>query len=181
MTNPKVYLYHTSFKHLITHNETRSHKWIYSLVSIFFGFLVGFLIMLCVNPANAGAGFATLIAGGLPYKMQSVGNILFNSAPLIGVGLAVAVSSKAGIFNIGGSGQYTVGGATALIVANLINPYVPWSHNMPSRGNDCRCYLGFDSCFVEKSFQCQYCRLRHYDELYCRLFHRNYSQKRQLV
>ncbi len=125
MTNPKVYFYHNSFKHLITHNETRSNKWIYSLVSIFFGFLVGFLIMLCVNPANAGAGFATLIAGGLPYKMQSVGNVLFNSAPLIGVGLAVAVSSKAGIFNIGGSGQYTVGGATALIVANLINPYVP--------------------------------------------------------
>lgn len=93
---------------------------LFSVLSIFFGFLLGFLVMIAVNPGQALEGFSTLIAGGVPNGLQSIGNILFNCTPLIGAGLAVAIASKAGVFNIGGSGQFTFGGCMALIVANLL-------------------------------------------------------------
>lgn len=125
MTDLRVMKYRNQFRSVLFSREKRAHTWIYSLISIALGFLMGLLIMLIVNPSNAGEGFSTLITGGIPNGLQSIGNVLFNTAPLIGVGLAVAVSSKAGIFNIGGSGQYTVGACASLIVANLINPYVP--------------------------------------------------------
>lgn len=125
MTKTQILKYKGELKHLYQKGE-KQHTWIFSFVSIALGFLIGFLVMLCVNPKNAGQGFALLLTGGFNNGfLYSLGNILFNCTPFIGVGLAVAISSKAGVFNIGGSGQYIVGGGTALIVANLINNYVP--------------------------------------------------------
>jgi simple sugar transport system permease protein len=46
---------------------------------------------------------------------------LLNATPLILVGLAVAFAFRAGMFNIGGQGQYTVGGIVAVWVGSSFN------------------------------------------------------------
>lgn len=98
---------------------------LFSIISILIGLLFGFLLMVITNPKNAVSGFSALLFGGIPSGMASIGNILSNATPLIGVGLAVAISSKAGIFNIGGSGQFTMGGLCALVLANFMKNTVP--------------------------------------------------------
>lgn len=100
-------------------------SFIFSIISILIGLGLGYLVMLASNPSRANEGFAQLITGGVPLGLTSIGNILFDCTPLIGVGLAVAIASKAGVFNIGGSGQYTMGGCIALIIANLLGNNVP--------------------------------------------------------
>jgi len=46
---------------------------------------------------------------------------LLNATPLVLVGLAVAFAFRAGMFNIGGQGQYTVGGIVAVWVGSSFN------------------------------------------------------------
>jgi simple sugar transport system permease protein len=96
-----------------------------SLISILFGLLVGFIIMLAVNPENAIGGLVKLMTGGSATS-QMLGNTFFKAAPLILAGLAVAFAFKTGLFNIGVSGQFMVAGAAALYVANLVTLPAPW-------------------------------------------------------
>ncbi len=54
-------------------------------------------------------------------RATAAGNLqqtLLNATPLILVGLAVAFAFRAGMFNIGGQGQYTVGGIVAVWVGS---------------------------------------------------------------
>ena len=53
-----------------------------------------------------------------------VGNVLYRAAPLVMVGLAVAFAYQVGLFNIGASGQYTIGAFLALTCA--IELQMPW-------------------------------------------------------
>jgi general nucleoside transport system permease protein len=64
-------------------------------------------------PWVSGSGRATA-AGNLQQT-------LLNATPLILVGLAVAFAFRAGMFNIGGQGQYTVGGIVAVWVGSSFN------------------------------------------------------------
>ncbi|MFA7725171.1 MAG: hypothetical protein WCX25_03695 [Candidatus Izemoplasmatales bacterium] len=96
-----------------------------SVISILFGLLVGFLIMLAVNPENALGGLAKLLTGGSATP-QMMGNTFFKAGPLILVGLAVAFAFKTGLFNIGVSGQFMVSGVATLYVANLVVLPAPW-------------------------------------------------------
>jgi len=90
-----------------------------SVYAILFGFLVGFLIMLIVNPSNALPGFGALLTAVFR-SSSGFGNVLFKAAPLILVGLSVGFAFKTGLFNIGASGQFMIGGVAALYVANLL-------------------------------------------------------------
>ena len=76
-----------------------------SVTSICIGLLFGLLLLLLLNPGNALAGMGNLLSKGF----TDVGNVLYRAAPLIMVGLAVAFAYQVGLFNIGASGQYTVG------------------------------------------------------------------------
>lgn len=84
------------------------------------GVLIGFIIMLLTasNLSNAFNGLWKLLTGGLQ-SQSMIGNVLFSAAPLILVGLSVAFAFKTGMFNIGASGQFMIGGIFALYVANL--------------------------------------------------------------
>jgi len=105
-----------------------------SFMAILAGLLVGFIVMLAVSkdtmtgqwdPANAWAGLMKVITGGAQ-TLQSLGNVFFKAAPLILVGLSVGFAFKTGLFNIGGSGQFMVGGIASLYVANLVVMPAPW-------------------------------------------------------
>ncbi|HWR38973.1 MAG TPA: ABC transporter permease [Patescibacteria group bacterium] len=68
-----------------------------------------FLIAIDKNPLTV---YLTMLAFGLG-RMDSIAAILFNATPLIFSGLAVAISFKAGMFNIGVEGQYFIGAVCA--------------------------------------------------------------------
>ena len=91
-----------------------------SVLSILVGLLFGFLLLLMLNAKNALPGMANLLTTGA----SDPGNVLYRAAPLIMVGLSVAFAYKVGLFNIGASGQYTVGTFLALFCA--ITLQLPW-------------------------------------------------------
>ena len=96
-----------------------------ALLCILIGLLVGFLVLVAINPAHAwGDGFVRILKGGFHDAPYGVGKELANAAPLIMTGLSVAFAFKTGLFNIGASGQYTMGAFFALLCA--IQFQMPW-------------------------------------------------------
>ena len=81
-----------------------------ALLCILIGLLVGFIVLLIINPEHAwDQGFVRIIQGGFYDFPYGVGRTLVNGAPLIMTGLSVAFAFKTGLFNIGAAGQYTLG------------------------------------------------------------------------
>ena len=121
-----------------------------SLVAILVGMLAGGVIILIVGLTNpslgikgAWEGIRLVVAGlfstgrdtsgGLTFGFNSAsfGNMLFRAVPLIMTGLSVALGNKAGLFNIGASGQYLAGTAASLITAlslptNIFPTWLVW-------------------------------------------------------
>lgn len=94
-----------------------------SVVSICIGLLMGLILLLCFNAPAAGQGFQSLISAGFR-SSDKFAKVLYQAAPLIMTGLSVGFAFKTGLFNIGATGQYTVGAAFALIGA--IEFQLPW-------------------------------------------------------
>ncbi|MDD2427621.1 MAG: ABC transporter permease, partial [Eubacteriales bacterium] len=88
-----------------------------SLMAILTGLLVGVIILLIANPSRAGQGLITILRGGLTGSPTQFGQAIATSIPIIMTGLSVAFAYKAGLFNIGASGQFMVGGVCAVYVA----------------------------------------------------------------
>lgn len=83
-----------------------------ALMAIVLGLIFGFLVMLAAAPANAVAGFRYVLMGGL----GRIGDVFYFATPILMTGLAVGFAFKMGLFNIGASGQYTMGMFFALYV-----------------------------------------------------------------
>lgn len=84
-----------------------------ALVAVFLGLIIGFFVMLIALPANALIGFRHIIVGGL----NRIGDVFYYATPILMTGLSVGFANKMGLFNIGASGQYTMGMYFALYVA----------------------------------------------------------------
>ncbi|MFW6318814.1 MAG: ABC transporter permease [Bacillota bacterium] len=87
-----------------------------SVLAIIGGLLVGLLIMLIVSPSSAFEGLITITFGGLNDGLTSIGSMLYYGTPLILTGLSVAFAFRTGLFNIGATGQLTVGAFTAVFI-----------------------------------------------------------------
>lgn len=85
-----------------------------SFISIIFGLIFGFVFLLIVNPGNALHGMGQMMGTGFG-SLAKFGKVLYQAAPLLMTGLSVAFAFKTGLFNIGATGQYTVGGVLAII------------------------------------------------------------------
>jgi len=83
-----------------------------ALLAIALGLIVGFLVMLVADPSNAVKGFNSVLSGGL----RRIGDVFYFATPILMTGLAVGFAFKMGLFNIGASGQYTMGMYFALYV-----------------------------------------------------------------
>ncbi|WP_128426254.1 ABC transporter permease [Gudongella oleilytica] len=83
-----------------------------ALMAIVLGLIFGFFVMLAAAPANAVAGFRYVLMGGL----GRIGDVFYFATPILMTGLAVGFAFKMGLFNIGASGQYTMGMFFALYV-----------------------------------------------------------------
>ncbi len=94
-----------------------------SLVAVVAGLLLGMILLLCFNADKAMYGFGNMMLTGVT-SLEKFGKVLYTAAPLLMTGLAVGFAFKTGLFNIGASGQFTVGGFCALIGA--IQFQLPW-------------------------------------------------------
>lgn len=89
-----------------------------ALLAIGLGLVCGFLVMLGASPENSLYGFQTLLFGG----MTRLGDVVYYATPIIMTGLAVGFAFKMGLFNIGASGQYTMGMFFAMYVGFMFKP-----------------------------------------------------------
>ncbi len=87
-----------------------------SIIAILVGLLFGFLLMLIVNPGEAVEGFQIIIKGGFNRGPKSLGNMIYLSVPIILTGLSVAFAFRTGLFNIGATGQLTMGAFVAVYI-----------------------------------------------------------------
>ena len=83
-----------------------------TLMAIFLGLVFGFFVMLIAKPSNALSGFRYVVLGGF----NRIGDVFYFATPILMTGLAVGFAFKMGLFNIGASGQYTMGMFFALYV-----------------------------------------------------------------
>lgn len=98
-----------------------------SLLCIFGGIFVGFVVLVLLSIFNPRIGFAEAVRGilivlGGPFSgggnsLFQFGNMLFNATPLILTGLSACIAFKTGLFNIGAPGQYLMGAMVTLIVS----------------------------------------------------------------
>jgi len=95
-----------------------------ALLAIALGLIFGFIVMLIAAPGNAFAGFRYVLLGGF----GRFGNVLYFATPILMTGLAVGFAFKMGLFNIGASGQYTMGMFFALYVGFMwdLPPSIHW-------------------------------------------------------
>ena len=100
-----------------------------SLFCILLGLIVGYIVLLMINPAGAGRAITSILKNFLYFPRPEValeyfGSTLAKSAPLLMCTLSVLFAYKVGLFNIGASGQYAVGAGFALYFAIHFN--APW-------------------------------------------------------
>lgn len=84
-----------------------------SLICIALGILIGYIVLLVINPAGASGGISNLLKNFFNYpkekQMEYFAKTLVKTAPLIMCSLAVLFAYKTGLFNIGAAGQYCMG------------------------------------------------------------------------
>jgi len=103
-----------------------AQSFIASIICIILGLLIGYIVLLFINPAGAGTAILTVIKNFLYYptgaaRMKYLGNTLVKTAPLLMCALSILFAYKVGLFNIGASGQYTAGTCVCLYCALKFN------------------------------------------------------------
>ena len=101
-----------------------------SLWCALLGLIIGFVILLCINAKNAAFGMTSVLGNYLIFsnasdRLNYFGQTLAKTAPLLAMSLSILVCYKAGLFNLGGSGQYTI----AVLVITFMGvgvTSIPW-------------------------------------------------------
>jgi len=97
------------------------------IFAIVLGLLFGYLIIIFVSPNNSWQTFSIILQGGFSKGMKGIGEVLYKAIPLILTGLSVAFAFQTGLFNIGASGQYTMGFCASLFAVFYFQDKVPAS------------------------------------------------------
>ena len=93
-----------------------------SLICIVLGLLIGYIVLLFINPAGASEAILAVIKNFWNYsranlQLKNFGSTLVKTAPLLMCALSVLFAYKVGLFNIGAAGQYVVGACACLYAA----------------------------------------------------------------
>lgn len=104
-------------------------SFIASIICILLGLLLGYIVLLFINPAGAGEAITALIKNFFNYPNAQValkyfGSTLVKTAPLIMCSLSILFAYKVGLFNIGAAGQYAFGAGMAIYAA--LAWQLPW-------------------------------------------------------
>ena len=100
-----------------------------SLLFIIIGLLIGYIVLLIINPGGAGKAIVAIIKNFLYYPssaaaMKYFGTTLVKASALLMCSLSVLFAYKVGLFNIGAAGQYVVGAGACLYFS--LNLGMPW-------------------------------------------------------
>ena len=90
-----------------------------SIICIIIGLLVGYIVLLAIEPAGASEGMGDIIKNFLGYNSEKMqlkyfASTLTKTAPLLMCALSILFAYKVGLFNIGAAGQYVVGACAAI-------------------------------------------------------------------
>lgn len=108
------------------------------IAAVALAFAVGALVIMASSIVIGGAfdpllpltAYGALLEGGLGIGAANPVNALtgsiVNAAPLLLAGLSVAIGFKAGLFNIGATGQFVIGGLAACIVGAQVATLSPF-------------------------------------------------------
>ena len=93
-----------------------------SIVCVILGLLIGYIVLLFINPDGAGEAITDVMKNFLTYskpetQVKYLGNTLVKTAPLLMCSLSILFAYKVGLFNIGAAGQYCIGVALSLYAA----------------------------------------------------------------
>lgn len=100
-----------------------------SVLCILLGLLIGYIVLLVINPAGASEAISTIVKNfwtypSVPAQLKYLGNTLVKTAPLLMCSLSILFAYKVGLFNIGAAGQYVVGAGASLYCALALG--MPW-------------------------------------------------------
>lgn len=100
-----------------------------SLLCILIGIVVGYLVLLLINPSGAGEAIVAILKNYLYYPssvavMKYLGTTLVKASALLMCALSVLFANKVGLFNIGAAGQYVVGAGASIYFAVKFD--MPW-------------------------------------------------------
>ena len=100
-----------------------------ALICVVLGMLIGFVVLLFINPAGAGEAILTVMKNFFTYsktetQIKYFGSTLVTTAPLLMCSLSILFCYKVGLFNIGAAGQYVAGACMSLYAALAWN--LPW-------------------------------------------------------
>ena len=115
------------FSSLIKKDSTKTI--VTSIWCALLGLILGFFVLLIINPENSTYGMTTILGNYLVFsspqdRLNYFGQTLAKTAPLIAMSLSILVSYKAGLFNLGGSGQYSI--AAIVIIFLGVGANCPW-------------------------------------------------------
>ena len=93
-----------------------------SIICIILGLLIGYIVLLFINPEGAAESIINVIKNFLTWnrankKLQQFGNTLAKTMPLLMCSLSILFAYKVGLFNIGAAGQYVAGSCACLYAA----------------------------------------------------------------
>ena len=108
---------------LIFHNSSPAvHTIVASLLCILAGLVIGYIVLLIINPAGAWEALTDILKNFWNYskestQMKNLGNTLVKTAPLLMCSLSILFAYKVGLFNIGAAGQYVIGAGACIFCA----------------------------------------------------------------
>ena len=100
-----------------------------SLLCIVIGLLIGYVVLLIINPEGATGAITAILKNYFKYPSQAAMlkyklTTLVKASALLMCSLSVLFAYKVGLFNIGAAGQYVVGAGTSLYFALKFG--MPW-------------------------------------------------------
>lgn len=93
-----------------------------SLICIIIGMVVGYFVLLIIEPSGAAEAIMAVAKNFFGYsrtdmQLKHLGTTVVKTAPLIMCSLSILFSYKVGLFNIGAAGQYVIGSCACLYAA----------------------------------------------------------------
>ena len=97
-----------------------------SLVAIIGGLIIAFIVLILTNPSKGMSAFVTLVTGGFRLGgIKNLGTLFYFATPILCTGVGMCLAFQAGIFNIGGPGQYSVGALAAILTSLYYSKNLP--------------------------------------------------------
>lgn len=96
-----------------------------SLIAVLIGLVVGIIVIAGSKPDQAIQAITRFFMGPFNRGLTGFGDLFYHMTPLLMTGLSVGFAYQTGLFNIGASGQFLVGGFIAILVSAKLRDVVP--------------------------------------------------------